>query len=210
MIKLIFVHGWGLAPDFWGMLRNALPEYQTECVDLGFFGEYHPIDEEAVYVTHSMGLLWLLKNVSRPQAVIAINGFTKFLESQDWPEGVTRLTLKRMMRGFRVNPAFVWQDFMQKAGVDSPICPQNTNRESLSKGLQVLEAEDVREEWTVLECPKLVISSNIDEIVPDKLTQASFSKDEICYIEGNHMLPVSQTKKVAALMNRFLDNLDID
>ena len=210
MAKIIFVHGWGFDPTFWEPLRHEFAQYSTHAVDMGFFGYQSFEDQPYVYVTHSMGLSWVLENVKHPTAIIAINGFTKFIESADWSAGVSRLTLKRMMKGFRVSPQFVWEDLMTKAGMPACTYPDCANEERLLDGLRSLEKGDNRAKWATLECPKLVISSARDEIVPQKLTQASFKGDQICYIEGDHILPLSRTKKVATAMKRFLDELNIE
>ena len=58
-MRLVFVHGWALAPEIWDLLAPKLPFPQTR-VNLGFFGppaslEVFPGD---ILVGHSAGLLW--------------------------------------------------------------------------------------------------------------------------------------------------------
>lgn len=82
--QIVFVHGWGMGPDFWDELAAQLPEFQTRRIDLGFTG---PEDERlhsaslepAIYVAHSLGTLWALQNHSTSmKGLVAINGFACF------------------------------------------------------------------------------------------------------------------------------------
>lgn len=68
-VHYVFVHGWGTDPDFWERLRPHFPEKQSHFLNLGFIGpdkriENHkaPSDSKRVYITHSLGTLWALKN----------------------------------------------------------------------------------------------------------------------------------------------------
>jgi len=78
MTKVIFVHGWGFDANYWNDVRNELSGIETHCVDMGFFGNSKPITDEAIYVTHSMGLAWTLQ-FAAPKSLVVLNGFTRFV-----------------------------------------------------------------------------------------------------------------------------------
>ncbi len=206
MKKLVFVHGWGFAPEFWYGLAAELPEFSNEFVNLGFLGDVHPInDPNAVYITHSMGLAWVVEQVSNCQSIVAINGFTKFCRDENWPNGVAPRMLERMIRQFDRAPETVWTEFMKNCGAIDPVYPATAKSDALSKGLQYLRDCDIRSKFENLSVDKLIIAGEQDRIVPEKLTRASFGEDVIWYKEGNHLLPLFDEKKLAIDIRRFLD-----
>jgi pimeloyl-[acyl-carrier protein] methyl ester esterase len=205
MDKVVFVHGWGFDPSFWDPVRERLDGVKSGALNLGFFGEENIIEGD-VYITHSMGLAWTLLN-AKPKALIAINGFTKFCSNEEWVDGVAPRMLHRMIRQFDRNPDKVWCDFMTNSGMKNPEFPDGANPQTLCKGLQNLENWDVREAFSAFSGKKLILSSNKDRIVPEKLTSASFGDDVIWYKEGNHLLPISDPQSVADNIREFLDQI---
>ncbi|GGF51207.1 alpha/beta hydrolase [Terasakiella brassicae] len=206
MKKLVFVHGWGFAAEFWHGLATELPEFASEFVNLGFLGDVHPInDPNAVYITHSMGLAWVVEQVANCQAIVAINGFTKFCRDENWSNGVPPRMLERMIRQFDRTPETVWTEFMKNCGAIDPVYPTKANTEALSKGLRCLRDCDIRLKFKNLTADKLIIAGDQDRIVPEKLTRASFGEDVIWYKGGNHLLPLFEQKKLAVDIRRFLD-----
>jgi pimeloyl-[acyl-carrier protein] methyl ester esterase len=206
MKKLVFVHGWGFTPEFWQGLANEFSDFTCEFVDLGFVGNVRPInDHDAVYITHSMGLAWVMEQVSDCKAIVAINGFTKFCRDENWPDGVPSKMLERMIRQFERTPEIVWTEFMKNCGVTDPLYPVAAKTDVLIDGLRYLRDCDIRTRFASLSVEKLVISATQDRIVPKKLTCASFGADVIWYKGGNHLLPLFETKKLADDIRRFLD-----
>ena len=205
MGKIVFVHGWGFDASFWDQVRNCLGNLPSEVVDLGFFKEPKTTSGD-IYITHSMGLAWTLKNVN-PRAMVSINGFTKFCSGPDWENGVHPRMLKRMIRQFDKSPENVWSDFMSNSGVDNPNFPAGANLSALTEGLKSLETWDVRKEYENFSGKKLNLASTHDRIVPEKLSTASFGEDVIWYKEGNHLLPISQAQSVADQIQEFLDRV---
>ena len=204
--KLVFVHGWGFAPKFWQGLAAQLSDFSSAFVDLGFVSDLYPInDPDAVYITHSMGLAWVVEQVPSCQAIVAINGFTKFCCGEDWPDGVAPRMLERMIRQFDRKPETVWTEFMKNCGAINPVYPATAQADALSKGLRYLRDCDIRSKFKNFPADKLVIAGGQDRIVPEKLTRASFGEDVIWYKEGNHLLPLFEEKKLATDIRRFLD-----
>ncbi len=79
--RIVFVHGWGLGPDFWDEMTPLFPEYECGFVDLGFVGTGEDVSAagSAIYITHSLGTLWALKNCAEQMSgLVAINGFSSF------------------------------------------------------------------------------------------------------------------------------------
>lgn len=206
MKKLVFVHGWGFSPEFWRGLATEFSDFTCAFVDLGFINDVHSIkDPDAVYITHSMGLGWVVEQVPSCQAVIAINGFTKFCRDENWSDGVPPRMLERMIRQFDRAPETVWMEFMKNCGAIDPVYPATAKPDALSEGLRYLHDCDIRTKFEELPADKLIIAGDQDRIVPEKLTRASFGKDVIWYKGGNHLLPLFEEKKLATDIRRFLD-----
>ena len=62
-VSLLFIHGWGFDATFWRALRDALPDYSTEALDLGYFGApSSPCPRPPVLVVaHSLGAMLALR-----------------------------------------------------------------------------------------------------------------------------------------------------
>jgi pimeloyl-[acyl-carrier protein] methyl ester esterase len=96
---LVLLHGWGYDASFWRPLIEALPDMACTAWDLGYFGTpSSPLPErEAIAIGHSYGVLSLLKN--RPFAwrgLVSINGFSRFSQAPDLPEGVPVAQIDRL------------------------------------------------------------------------------------------------------------------
>lgn len=210
MVKLIFVHGWGFDASFWNDTIDALDGVESSCLDLGFFGPEQISFEgdDIVFVTHSMGLAWVLNNVHRPlKGVISINGFTKFCSAEGWPSGVAPRMLQRMIRQFGKNPEAVWSDFMVKCGLIEPKLSKHADHAALLEGLKNLGEWDVRESFASLECPTLLLSATDDLIVPTELSQDSFGQ-AVEWCEGaNHLLPLQRAPFIASQIRSFVEKL---
>jgi len=206
MTNLVFVHGWGFDASFWDGVRWELNDIESQCVDIGYFSfERLNLPAEAVYVTHSMGLAWCLQQETTIKGLVVCNGFTKFCASDDWQNGVAERMLSRMIRQFERAPEKVWVEFMKNCGTSSPEYPAMGDVDLMKRGLMALQSWDVRDDYKACDCPKLVLASQKDEIVPENLTTASFTEDVIWYKEGNHLLPLFETQSVAQHIRTFLD-----
>ncbi len=112
--RIVFVHGWGLGPDFWDEMTPLFPEYECAFVDFGFVGkEDLSAAGPAVYVTHSLGTLWALKNCSEHMsALVAINGFGSFRRF------ATKENLAELKESLLKDPAAHMKGFWESIGVN--------------------------------------------------------------------------------------------
>lgn len=208
MTDLVFVHGWGFDKTFWQNVIANLEEITCHGLDLGFNGKPDvSLPEDAVYVTHSMGLCWLLDRKTDFKGLVSINGFTKFCASDDFVEGVNPRILKRMIRQFTKTPEAVWIDFMKNSGLTDAVFSRDADVEALKDGLEYLQTCDVREQYNKLTCPTRALIGQEDQIVPEKMSEASFSQDIICYKGSNHLLPLYQPDWIADQLRDFLDQI---
>lgn len=201
-MRLIFVPGWGFGPDFFAPLMAELPEH--DCVALG---AQETVDKPVVAVGHSLGFLWLLKQ--RPfavQALISLNGFTRFAQGEDWPDGVPARVLQRMQAGFSRAPEEVWSDFQTRCGLPPEAHAPLGDTAHMQEGLGWLAEWDGR---TLLpDVPVLALAGARDEIVPPALSAASFGASLRWHPQGTHALPVQDPAWCVREVRDFLQCLN--
>ena len=175
-MQLLFIHGWGMNSTIWDSTIQALKghaEKSLDCktIDLGFVkgGETSPFDQTqpTIVITHSLGTSWFLKNYQTAmfeklnlKAFITVNGFTNFASF------TAEETLNKMKEGVLANPATQMALFWRRAGCKNFTSPENLNPEKLHEGLEWLATWDVAKEAANLNCPKLILASKSDKIVP--------------------------------------------
>ena len=160
----------------WYSTIQALKDYAVkslDCktIDLGFVtgGQTHTFDQTqpTIVITHSLGTSWFLKNYQTEmfeklnlKAFIAVNGFTNFASF------TAEETLNKMKEGVLANPATQMALFWRRAGCKNFTSPENLNPEKLHEGLEWLANWDASKEAASFNCPKLILASKADKIVP--------------------------------------------
>ncbi len=191
-MKIVFVHGWGLGPDFWDGLAAFFPEAEITRVDLGFRGEADLVvpDENALYVTHSFGGLWALEHCAdRMSGLVAINGFL------DFPAKKAVSLMKRQLDMAK---------FFERAGIEASV--EGLDNARLLEGLEMLVSMDVRDRD--YDFPIVALAGDIDPIVPLEAVRAQFGEYVQVCVGGGHALPqthiawcAEQIKDVIDLIN---------
>ena len=180
-MQLLFIHGWGMNSTIWystiqALKGHAVKSLDCKTIDLGFVkgGETSPFDQTlpTIVITHSLGTSWFLKNYQTAmfeklnlKAFIAVNGFTNFASF------TAEETLNKMKEGVLANPATQIALFWRRAGCKNFTSPENLNPEKLHEGLEWLATWDVAKEAASLNCPKLILASKADKIVPASATE---------------------------------------
>lgn len=170
-MQLLFIHGWGMNSTIWDSTIQALKSLDCKTIDLGFVkgGETSPFDQTqpTIVITHSLGTSWFLKNYQTEmfeklnlKAFIAVNGFTNFSSF------TAEETLNKMKEGVLENPATQMALFWRRAGCKNFTSPENLNPEKLHEGLEWLANWDASKEAASFNCPKLILASKADKIVP--------------------------------------------
>lgn len=200
MTTLLCVHGWGFAAGFWDCLLERLPDFEAECVDLGFYGEGQvPVVKRPLVVAHSMGLAWALANIPRPWAgLLSINAFARFTRAQHFIEGVAPRMIERMLARFETEPQAVTADFLSRCGIQSPDV-STIEPDALGESLNWLAKCDERTSLLMLACPRMALAGLTDSIVPKEMSVASFPANELTLAEGGgHLLPLTHPDWVAS------------
>ena len=199
----VFVHGWGMAPDFWDGLIDCLPGIKTSRIDLGFIessASLEKISDPAVYITHSLGTMWALKNHHADmKALVSINGFSYFQNFTD--ERVLRAMKTRLKR----DPKAQMEEFWKSYGLPSS---QNLNISTLQKGLEWLTSWDARKELEALTCPVLSLAGQNDPLLPLPLMKEEWEDFDLHICEdGNHALPLNNPQWCTDHIKEFLREL---
>lgn len=207
-MDLIFVHGWGFHGGVWRDIEARLPGIRHGLVDLGFIRDGpHGIGtwpENAVYVGHSFGLLWLLKHgPKRMRGLMSIGGFDCFHAHGDVA------ALATMKEGLERNAPAQMRAFWQACGLRNPIEPATPDPATLKAGLDWLAVWDGRAERAALDCPVRALASADDFIVPEAMSRAVWAPEELrMRPAGGHGLPLTEPDWCAAEIKSFLDDLD--
>ncbi len=206
-MQLLFIHGWGMNSTIWKSTIVALQSYECKTIDLGFVegGANQPLDESrpTIVIAHSLGTLWFLKNYQNGvgesdlnklnlKAFISIGGFTNF--SSFTPVA----TLDKMKEGIRENPASQMALFWRRAGCKNFASRENLNPEKLHEGLERLSTWQAAEEAKALKCPKFILASKADKIVPASATVEQWQDENIIWHEtAPHCLQLAEPEWVA-------------
>ncbi|RAU21368.1 alpha/beta hydrolase [Paramagnetospirillum kuznetsovii] len=205
MTTLLCVHGWGFGGGFWESLLARLPDFESERIDMGFYGEpYIPAVRRPLVVAHSMGLAWALAHIPRPWAgVLAVNAFPRFTRSQHFIEGVAPRMIERMQARFAHEPQAVTADFLSRCGVQAPDVSA-IDPVPLDEALAWLGKCDERTSYLMLSCPRMALAGLADPIVPKEMSVASFPAEELILAEGGgHLLPLSHPDWVASQLRQL-------
>lgn len=203
--RILLVHGWGFDPGFWEPVMARLPDFQVDCVNMGFRGPAHvPQSRRPLVVAHSMGFAWALANIPRPWAgVVAINAFARFTRAPDFVEGVAPRLIERMATRFQTEPVAVATEFLSRCGVESPVVA-DLDPLPLGQALEWLARCDRRAVMAGLDCPLLALSGTRDPIVPETMSRAAFASRELVLVEGaGHLLPQTHAEWVASQLRIF-------
>ncbi len=210
---LVFVHGWGFDAGFWTPLRGRLSHFETSALDLGFYGkpktyknQSHPI----IAIGHSLGFLWLLREKPFPwDALIGINGFPRFTQAPDFPEGIPIHLLNKMRDEFATSPHAALDNFSRLCGDKGTWKADGApDLEMFAKGLEWLERWDERAAFTIETAPVLLLAGTRDAVVPPAMSKAMAALNPAATLKwkdgGNHLLALTDPQWCADEIEGFL------
>jgi pimeloyl-[acyl-carrier protein] methyl ester esterase len=198
--RIVLLHGWALNSHVWDDMAPQLARHFTvECVDLPGHGlspwmPFHDLeslaatlrpvqDGECVLLGWSLGSLVALQMsltaASQVRALVAVAGTPKFLNSDDWHEGVDADVLDSFAARLAQDFEGTVRDFLglQVQGSEraretlralrrkvlehgAPAMP------ALVAGLEVLRTADLRDALSRIRVPTLVIAGERDRLTP--------------------------------------------
>ncbi|HJN22378.1 MAG TPA: alpha/beta fold hydrolase [Rhodospirillales bacterium] len=217
---LVLVHGWGFDAGVWTPLCKALDGVETAAFDLGFYGRpRRPAlpgggSRPLVAVGHSLGLLWLLHERPFPwRGLIGINGFPRFAQTGDFPEGVPARILDRMAARLKHSPLRVVEDFLARSGVLKAWTAEGEpDAETLGRGLEWLRQWDGRAAFASEPGAVLLLNATADAIISEAMVRAAISGRNGAEPKwrrgGDHSLLLSDPEWCALRIRAFLAELD--
>ncbi len=210
------MHGWGFHAGLWSPVLARLRAHAggdaltLDVVDLGFLsggpaglGE-GALPEGAVWVGHSLGVLWALERAPRPlQGLVSINGFDCFHAH------VPPARLAAMRRGLMRDPVRQLRAFWQACGCAEPLAGAEALEVArLAQGLDWLARWDGREAHATLRasgCRVLALATRDDAIVEAAASAAMWPEESLVWCErGGHSAPLTQPEWCADAIAAFL------
>ena len=168
-----FIHGWGFDKTFWQPVCKKIQENGfsriAKTLDLGFFSkdllnyDIKKINSNSIFIVHSYGLNWLLKNKIECSAIINFFGVPSFLSFQKNPH-VTRKIINKMVENFKFNSTKVLNDFYKRCNVKHEI-KKEVNIGNCLKSLKQLQDEDLIINFNNLRCKVFSIFSFGDNVL---------------------------------------------
>ncbi|GJM01732.1 MAG: hypothetical protein DHS20C08_02330 [Rhodomicrobium sp.] len=212
-LDFVFIHGWGMDGQIFNRLSRSLKAEAPKTIELGFIKggktNWNYPARPAIYITHSLGTLWLLREwrlrgVPSLGALISLNGFSCFTEFTDPRQ------LKLMQRGLAKNPAAQMSDFWRRAGGGFHRDAGGLNAERLSEGLTWLAEWDETKTLASLKCPVLALGSAMDAIVPVENFKATWQDHNTAIHEtASHMLPLEAPEWCRDEILKFLKTSEL-
>lgn len=184
----LFVHGWAGTPRLWDPVRAVLIARGVAAGDMVTAVPPEGTGRSLIGIGHSLGSAWLLTRGSTLSGFVAINGFTRFTATPDFPAGTPPRILMQMRRRLLADPVAVLADFHARAGL--PLPDGLPDAETLAAGLDLLGDIDVRAAFAALSVPHVALCGEEDLIVPPAQSRGSFP-DPVMVPDAGHALPVS-------------------
>lgn len=211
MLQYFFVHGWGNGPEFWQKTLPYFSECDTHFVDLEFRkSSGRRINSRAfpesrkIYITHSLGTLWALKNRSKDMAaLITINGFFSFRPFAD------EQVLQTMKKRLESDPIPQMSAFWRQCGISPD--KKDLNLKRLQEGMNWLIHENAARELHSANFPVLSLAAKDDPILPVDTMRHHWSGYPLRIAEtGGHSLPWSQAGWCAGQIKEFVGGLKLE
>lgn len=207
-MQLVFIHGWAFHAGVWERTAVRLAHRDPVFLDLGFVRNgpraVGRFPENAVYVGHSFGVLWLLKHGPRAmRALVSIAGFDCFHAFADAG------AIDAMKSGMERNPEAQLRAFWRTCGSGVFADREATDIATLKAGLDWLAGWDERERRRALDCPVLALASKDDTVVPYAASREMWAGADLRTTPtGGHGLPLTEPEWCAEQIEEFLRGLE--
>lgn len=209
-MNILLVHGWSYDRHLWDNVVARLDDHRLFRVDFGYTGEPEfpdvPANEPLLAVGHSLGALWLLTQQHYAWArLLAINGFPRFTETDNYAPAVGPRALARMQTQLAKDPLRVLADFHARCGGSAP--EGEPQLERLAEGLHWLADLDGRAALAARSNDIWALAGADDAIVPRAMSEAAFAGLPPGHLEivdtPGHLLPLTDPAHCAAWIARL-------
>ena len=212
-----FVHGWGFDKHFWYPVSNILLKkkiaFSVKLIDLGFFydnqKEILENNQKRIFVTHSFGLNWFLKNKIKSDILINFFSTPSFINYQKNQKEKEKI-LSKMIKEFDDNPEEILRKFYKNCGLRNykKIHKKFLNQASLKAALINLRNNNLEDEFNCIASRVFSIFSINDMIFNPAINQIKkmeSDKHQIKFIKTNkHALPFIDPERTSRIILSFL------
>ena len=205
MTALLFMHGWGFDASIWSGVVRHLDGFDCRMAERGYFGVPVSVESDGpcVVVGHSLGAMqWLADLPEGCCGMVAMNGFDRFVEGDDFP-GVPRRPLDRMIARLPQDPAQVVADFRARCGAGA--VAGTPELAPLLADLELLRDGDFRDAAGGL--PVLSLQGANDPLLPEAMRGAVFAKASVTRMtceNAGHLLPLEAPEWTAKAIAEFV------
>ena len=218
-LDFYFIHGWGFDQSFWEPVCKEIRESGisriAETIDLGFFSnkvtnfEFKEIKQKSVFIVHSYGLNWFLKNNIKCNTVINFFGVPCFLRFQQDPR-VTKKIMDKMLQNFATNPTTVLKDFYRKCNIKHEV-NKKIHVKNCLMSLKQLKNEDLTINFNNLKCKVFSIFSfgdNILKLNKENLDSIKNKNHNISFVKNlEHGFPKNNPELCCKMIKKILMKL---
>lgn len=244
MTKLVLIHGWALNSGVWQSFIECLTgmdaDLDIECIDLPGYGDaldvngagslesmatycLSKVSEPAIWVGWSLGGLVAMQAALLAPSLVKgmqlISSSPKFVESDDWPEGVSLASFKQFSEQLandyeRTLTMFLLMQAGGSAGArdlareaHAAICQRpNPNAKTLMAGIDCLAGADLRDQLSLLSMPIQVVSGLRDRIAKpaSAASLANILSAELIELNTGHAPFMTEPNAVAASLLQLI------
>ena len=216
IINLYFIHGWGFSSKFWlPSIEKLKYQFKSDLnfysLNLGFINKFktfniiHKQNIKNIFVLHSYGYNWFLKEKIFCDGIICFNSSSNFFFKK-----TTRKSklITNMVNDFKINPEKVLRKFYQLCHIKGvKFYDLNFNKENLVRALQDLKNIDFSFFEKKIKIPQSIYNFKDDKVLEftDNVKLASRANLEIKILEkGTHAFPLNNPEKCAKFIKNFL------
>lgn len=209
MIGFALCHGWSfdrqcLLP-LQSLLAQHFPSAEVVAYDLGFSGApqvpFLSPQRRWIAVGHSYGFCQLMQQDVRWDAAISLNGFTRFCQHRNEPDGVPARAIDMMLSNLARDPRAVVERFHARCG-RAGATPEMLDTAVLQQHLTRLRDVDMAPP----ECHTLALFTSEDAVVSPSLSRACFPASRFMTHEfqGDHLRLLREPEIILPSIEKFI------
>jgi len=210
-----FVHGWGFGEEFWFPLCKLLKKKDIGFIKIVNIESFNKkiisrVEKKRIFITHSFGLSWFLKNKISCHALVNFFSAPNFVEFQKKPEK-TKKVLELMIKNIEKSPDEVMKKFYINCGLENYILNKNINYKKLRNNLISLKEDNLVSDFRNLKIKILSVLSYQDKIFEpsfEKIKKLNNENHQIKILKKkNHAFPYLEPDKAFEIIYKFIKTI---
>jgi len=210
---LLLITGWAHSKESLQPLADSFSaEFQPLISTSAELLNQKKTPDAAYIIAHSMGGLLAIEHLPKTcKKLILLSSTACFCATKEYPFGVAKPILRRMIRQFKSEPNQVLNTFFENTHYPDQLPePQNDfpSEKNLLLGLEYLQNTDLRTQISKLSIPVLLLHGTRDQIIPftasEWLNQHLPNSTLHLFQEAGHALVTHQFDEVKEKIESFL------